>query len=410
MIKFKESSTGNSYINFQSGRVFIKKDENYVTLKAYRTWQGRHYKPCHWICLSIKSQKPIIYRFVPRQGIQNITYQTTLLKEIDYLLDRVSSDKDRERRNIIKQNFFAFCYQLLGERCNRKTLNANILRAWMPLLNHYNDEDVLKLIPVLKHPLVREGFKQGYLKDCINLWFGHSPKGLTRRIANMLEQKNFAQLPLALSCRGWNLDHLYSLLDSEFFWDSSIDIKKASLLLTAYPEKKWLGLLKTFNLSSSKNKLKSKIYELEDTIQMFVDSRNSDYSLPLRPKSIREIHNDLVKESRRQKNLELNNRVLPQKLSDLDNIKAGEMKIVTPKIGEDLIVWGKELNNCLMSYIERVIHTKYSVIGILKEDKIKYALGIFDREIQQFSGINNSSPLAQDEKMIRETLLKYNVL
>lgn len=63
-------------------------------------------------------------------------------------------------------------------------------------------------------------------------------------------------------------------------------------MLTAYSEKKWLKLLKTFN--------PYRRYDLYDAIWLFYDMKNSNYSLPNKPLSINYLHNHLLVEFQTQ--------------------------------------------------------------------------------------------------------------
>ena len=273
----------------------------------------------------------------------------------------------------------------------------------MPLLEQYKDDCVLDFVPILDQSLVREGLKRDSLKQATEAWFGRSPKGLVRRIATILDQQKLSQLVLGLSCRDWNLDHLYVLLDSNIKWDTTLEIKKASFLLKAYGEKRWLKLLQPHRGSRIHS------YELYDAIEMFDELRIFDYSLPIRPRSIRALHQDLTNELERRKAEQLKDIVLPQKFLSLEGLEVGKFQFAIPRIGNDLILWGRQLNNCLVSYVKKVLDGKYSVIGVLEENKIKYALGIRDRHIEQFYGVSNSLPLVEHDQLIRGILKTYRV-
>ena len=400
----KKSSIGHYYENFRDGRVFINSSDKCITIKGYKTWKGKHYEQVSWICLSLKSQRPIIYKFIPQSGIINITYQQILEEELNSLLNRISSksEKDEIKRKVVKEKFLEGCNQFFQKDYNFQSLNAHCLKTWMPLLNHYQDDDVIELLPILNQPLVRQGLKKDSLTSAVNIWFGRSTKGLTRRIANILEKKQFCLFILSLSCRTWNLDYLYALLDSDIIWDSDIDIKKAGFLLSAYPEKKWLRLLKKHS-KNSRDVLFDTAYVINDIVSMFYSLKDS-YSLPKIPGNFYRIHDDLAREYRIQKASYLRGHILPQQFSALDGVSIGQLRLVTPKISDDLILWSQQLNNCLVSYIEQVLSLEYYVIGVKKDSKIKYALGIVDRHIEQFCGINNSNPTNEDYKLITEVL------
>ncbi len=396
----KISSLGHYYQNFRYGRVFVVRGENCVTLKSYKTWKGKHYELCAWVCISIKSRKPIIYASFRGGCPKNVTYQAPLMAHIDCVLCYVLSGKNKNKEASIKTKFLTLCGNLLGENQNITGLNARCIKPWLPLLGNFSDYFVFKIIPLLKYSMVRQGFKQESFKHCIKFWFGSSPKGLIKRIDKIFQQQNFPQLLLALSCRGWNLDHLYSLLDLNVYWDTDIDIRKASLLMSTYTEKTWLRLLKTHKASTQ--------HEMFDAIEMFYELE--DYKiLPLRPKSITQIHDRLADETGLQKLNCLRGLPLSQEFPILDGIEVGRLKLVVPKVSDDLIFWGQQLKNCLIFYINKVIDLDYAVIGVFLKNEIKYAVGIFNGHIEQFYGVCNTLPLPEDEKIIRKTLIRYGI-
>lgn len=290
----QKSKIGHYYENFKYARVFLIEDEDLVSLKVYKAWKGRHYGSASWICLSYKSQKPIIYKFIPGLRIQNTTY------------------------------------------------------------------------------------------------------------------KKLSQLFLGLSCRDWNLDHLYALMDLQIKWDIDLNIEKARLLLGAYSETRWLKLLEESLSTKAFSKSRS-LYELNDAIEMFEELRIFNYQLPTKPRSISDLHGALINELEKKRGQELKDVVLPQRFSSLEGLKVGRFRLVNPKIGNDLISWGRQLNNCLISYVKKVFNEEYSVIGVLEKNQIKYALGIRDRHIEQFYGVSNSLPAAEHDRLIREILKTYRV-
>lgn len=52
VVPCKKSSVGESYFNFQSGRIFISRQNCCVSLKAYKTWKGRITQSSYRLSLS----------------------------------------------------------------------------------------------------------------------------------------------------------------------------------------------------------------------------------------------------------------------------------------------------------------------------------------------------------------------
>ncbi len=73
-----------------------------------------------------------------------------------------------------------------------------------------------------------------------------------------------------------------------------------------------------------------------------------------------------------------------------------------PKTGRELAEWGRDLRNCLASYISRVDKGECIVLGIFRNDKIKYALEIVEGEVVQLSGKGNTSPPEKIKKLVKK--------
>lgn len=410
----QSSQNGAYYENFRNGRIFFNQSKNSLTLKAYKTRKGNHRTVDSWICLSCKNTKPIIYSWKYSSGIRNHTYRR-LTNLVDSLLDRVSTrgKKDKVRRNRVRRKLLTLSKPLFGSINTIDSLNTQILRAWLPFLEHYEDDQILEMLSILYDPVVRMGFKKDCFKEAISLWFGSTPKGLIKRIGNLLEQKHYSTFLLVMCCRTWDINHIYTLIDSAFSSGSNIlldgiEISKANTLIKAYSEKRWLTLFEE-HFSASTNNIFDNYYCLHDTIAMYNDLGQLNIRLPKRPRSINTLHTFLIDEMRRRRAHELEQVGIPQTYSTLDGLLVGELCLLLPKTGKDLITWGDLLQNCLISRVQPATLGLSSIIGIFQGEQIKYALEIRDGHIQEFLGISNTLPLQEHDQLVREALRTYGI-
>lgn len=417
----KKSKIGQYYENFQNQRVYINKGENKVTLKMYHTFLGRQYELKWWICISWASGKPIVYRSLPYSStILNISY-SSLKEELSMMLDGVSGKDIKVKKEKLLKKFIKLCNNFFQECKDIDSINAKILKIWFPLLDYLDNNLVLLFIPALsqQQPIFRKGLKESNIRIAVKKWFGKAPKGLVRRVATLLKpeknktilNRNISKLILAISCHKWKIDYIYQLLDMDIKWDASFDIKQTRTLLNAYSPKRWLIVFQN-DIRSGKLNLR---YEIYDTIYMYANATLEERkALPARPSSFEEIHDAIADYLEKTRILRLQDKTLPENLSYLDEAKVYSskdscLKIRIPKVGKDLISWGKQLNNCLISYVERVLKKECFIVGIVDENNsIKYALNICNKSVVEFSGINNSIPLEEDEKAVRKFLLKHN--
>lgn len=417
----KKSKIGQYYENFKNQRVYIQKGENKVTLKIYHVFMGKQQELKSWICISWISGKPIVYRSFNGSAILNVSYRS-LKEEFSILLDGLLGRKAEAKKEKLLKKFVGFCSEFFGNCKDIESINAKIIKFWFPLLDHLDDNLVLLFIPALsqQQPIFRKGLREKNIKIAIRKWFGKSPKGLVCRVAKLLEpaknqailNRSISRLVLAISCHKWKIDYIYRLLDMDINWDASFDIEQTRILLNAYSAKRWLKVFQN-DIYHWKPSLR---YEIYDTIYMYANGTLEERkALPDRPDSFEEIHDVLVEHAERIRIMQLQDKALPKNLSYLDGAKIysskdSYLKIKIPRVALDLISWGKQLNNCLISYVERVVNKECFIIGIIdKNNSIKYALNVCNKSVVEFSGIDNSMPLEEDAKAVREFFSKHNL-
>jgi hypothetical protein len=402
------SSTRFYYENFISGRIYLVEKPDSIVIKVYQTWKGKQTAFKHGLSISFKRKKPLVYFFTPTMGVRNYTYKnlnTTISEVFDVVAWR---KKDSAKKNTLIKKTIKFFH---SKSCKVKTIeafNIEVLKQWFPLIANFSDRKLLDIIPLLNDNYLRRGFRKEKLKDAVKIWFGRTPKGLIKRVGQLLQQSNIAKLNLAITCRDWNLDLLYRLLDLEIVWNCSWRRDLVKLLFDAYTQKRVLLLLEDYCNSCSAR------YEriLEDTFFMFakLGDRVEKFYYPKAPRSFLEVHDTLFPQYYEDEASEaLQNMELPKAFPQLHNHRVGDLQLVLPKKRRDLYYWGIKLNNCLASYVSRVAYKDYTVIGVIKNNAIAYALGLQKDRLIQFSGFNNCKPSIEVKKVIYKVLVEAGI-
>ena len=116
------------------------------------------------------------------------------------------------------------------------------------------------------------------------------------------------------------------------------------------------------------------------------------------------------------KNIKLENFELKQEthypqISELGGLDK-EYSFSIPKSHKDLVVWGTELGHCIGAkmYADQAYNGVSLLIGIKKEDQIKYTLEIRNRKINQIQGFSRSRPSDSLMKKIKQELTNKNLL
>ena len=78
-----------------------------------------------------------------------------------------------------------------------------------------------------------------------------------------------------------------------------------------------------------------------------------------------------------------------------------------PKSIKELMEWSYKLNNCMISYSDKVIKNKTYIYGVFESNELKYAIETNGREILQASGIYNSEICQHDMNIIKQWFNKF---
>ncbi len=151
-------------------------------------------------------------------------------------------------------------------------------------------------------------------------------------------------------------------------------------------------------------------HTLNDTIRMY-DEYRQDLIMPAKIKNLDRLHDDIMRQTRRLKQADYKFPELNKELAAIDSQSIGSLEVVLPKTHYELIEWSEIMNNCINSYASAVKKGDLIVLGVLKNNKMKYNISIgptFD--IQQFYGHSNSGPDKKDKKDVIDYLVKKNII
>ena len=174
--------------------------------------------------------------------------------------------------------------------------------------------------------------------------------------------------------------HLENTFEIEFE-QISLFIK---FLKVHYNEKLIYNLLKQY--ISKKNPLIFK-----DSAQMITMFTNEQLSKFRKTKcNIDKIHNELIRVSfylsiLDQYDVKFNY----NHLANIHCIQLEDYQVALPLDGETLHTWASSLNNCLMSYFDRINNNETIIYGFFKNGNIKFSVEIRDGKIIQSSGNYN---------------------
>lgn len=285
---------------------------------------------------------------------------------------------------------------LLNKEVDESSIYNSIAPKVMPLLNEY---DAFEAIPYK----LREGFKNEKLTQAVKAWFGRNNKQLVRKVGSLLQPEiilnkkylgqhklNWLTLVHLLYDDWSNIDYTYKLLEVEPLQWNYINPNKVYNLLKIYSPNSVIRLLN-----------KREFIYLGDAGKMYHELLQvyPNYILPLRPRSLQELHDYLVRDYNRFKVEQTRSIILPtEKLGHLNGAKINDnLQVSIPQNNATLIQWGNSLRQCVASYQDKIINKQCYIIGIVQAEVVKYCVEVNHQgQIIQFSGYRNCFPEPQD--------------
>lgn len=157
----------------------------------------------------------------------------------------------------------------------------------------------------------------------------------------------------------------------------------------------------------------------KDSIKQYIEilKVNKDYKIE-NLKTIREIHDLLSKVlyKLQSKDIEIKNneKLLSSNVDNYEfNYNNNRYNIVIPKTKHELFDWGKEMNNCIGSYYDRIGLNYSWILGIKNNDnRIAYGIEISpqNKEIIQFRGNYNESAPQELYDIVEKILWEKEII
>lgn len=168
--------------------------------------------------------------------------------------------------------------------------------------------------------------------------------------------------------------------------------------------------LKQYEKNTIKNWLCNKdVVRLVDTIDIY--KRHSKELIIPNTNNIKEIHDSFAAQERKIKDKPISFDRTYKKYEYLDNVSFDSFKIEVPKDSEKLRCYGENMHHCIFGYKEAMQQGKLLLLGIYKDNELKYNAAIFPTgELQQLRGKFNANPDPNDEITIIGKLKELKIL
>lgn len=142
---------------------------------------------------------------------------------------------------------------------------------------------------------------------------------------------------------------------------------------------------------------------VKETIRMFIscDARFIRAHFRKVPADIQRLHDTFIRLGRRWRISQMDDEGFIY--SDRERsavIDRGEMRYILPHTNRELYLWSEHLNNCLYGYTDPIKKRETIIYGVMKQDRLSYALEITKGELVQASGVSNEPMDKGDEQEI----------
>lgn len=273
-------------------------------------------------------------------------------------------------------------------------------------------------------------FKELMHETDLNRFFyqisGQKNKGAIKKVVlDLFYKKNFASLDMLMACkeyikRDWIIQehkHLTKtyIASRELATDGMR--KKLKTFMREYLTTDRLKREFFLYFICHQNTNNCLVSDFTDIIEMYLQLPKD-----LRPQgiSLYKLHDRLCDLHNRERNFFQRNTTIPEvpdsyifeynKFNELTdsflNEKVGEYDIKVPKTAKEIRDAGKDLRNCLASYVYRVQKEENFIMFLETNDQRKYAVDIIledgDYKVKQFYGERNSMPKKEDFIMFEE--------
>lgn len=145
-----------------------------------------------------------------------------------------------------------------------------------------------------------------------------------------------------------------------------------------------------------------------DTLLMFNQCPN-EFIFP-NTNNIKEIHDNFVEQFRRIKDKPVSYKKSVTKYNKINNIEFNGIKIEIPEDSVKLKNYGEMMHNCIYGYKDLMKDGRILLLGIYKDNELKYNISINGKQIEQFYGYRNSSPEPEDYNLVLNKLKEMEII
>jgi len=124
--------------------------------------------------------------------------------------------------------------------------------------------------------------------------------------------------------------------------------------------------------------------------------------------TIRSLHDTSATYRRKySNNISSNKKIFYDKQKLKACISINKYYVKLPKDGAELLRWADALHNCMDSYFDMILNNETTIYGFCTDNKINFAVEIYDGEIIQASGVCNQKLLSYQQDVLIKWLKRY---
>lgn len=330
-----------------------------------------------------------------KNGKINAYYFTgKAVRNISYKIGRYIDDYERLKGvhlERVKCILFSFLERHNFEFDKNSTFKIILLKLFYPFVKIARLDTVLDL-----RPTVTKLLKETSLKKIAKIATGSSGNSTCKLLASLYKNGNFNFLSHCLVLKGLvPIDYISELINNyPIGFDLSVQDYK--------------NLFVNYNHKRIKTIYRPNIY-LDDTVRLF--KQYPFVSLPKKPKSIKEVHDHILKNIDKQFDGQEIWYSIPQQIKKIDSLQVGGKTIVVANSNKVLHTAGEQMGNCLFSYSDLVAAGATYII-LFKDGKNEFcdALALSHGQITRFKSKYNQDVDPTFENDVKKFLIDNNLI
>lgn len=370
-------------------------------------------------CYFYKNKPKIVFVHFKYDNAINNPSPTIVRKSLVIKNDKLYSYKmyDNKIRDVSSKNIISSLWDTKNKKANRRLvvcLNKFIKKHKLNIkLNNKTNltaESLELSIKYFIYPLLKDHkitnfknanrhFRLARFKDILKKCFGNSGKIVTHNALQSLEKRDLNYFTAGLYWRGLVPINAFNAqgLNAIFFGRGSA--KEIAVF------RRFLKLFSTERRINWFLKIRTGTHHLiQDTINMWKENPEIPF---INTDSLDDLHDYYARQIQLKKDLPFNF-IYEDKIKALyDNIRLESLELRLPKTNIELKQWGEQQNHCVGSYVSQVKNGHCVIVGVFKDNLLKYCISInHDYFMNQFYGKHNSPPALEDEKEVKDYFIQ----